>query len=161
MRELWVQRGERARHSFCLSYPARWREQPQRSNRNAFLQLSNPPVHRRCSRLLPVRQTNGLCHQPLISCPACHPHSTLAKCAVASGVRVPALDKPDAAMADPISASQCNCLGVDPLLSASKSVSNRYLCHGSKLSGSVKACSSTQFKILWCSDIVRPSFPRQ
>jgi hypothetical protein len=67
------------------------------------------------------------------------------KYASAAGVRVPACDRLDAAIAEFISASQVSLSEVGPLPRTPKSASISDRCHGNRLSGSVRECDLTWF----------------
>jgi hypothetical protein len=71
------------------------------------------------------------------------PHS--AKYASATGVRFPACDRLDAAIAEFISASQVSQSEVGPLPRTPKSASISDQCRGNRLSGSVRECDLTWF----------------
>ncbi len=70
-----------------------------------------------------------------------------AKYASAAGVRDPACDRLDTAMAEFISASQVSLSEVGPLPRTTKSTSINDQCRGKRLSGSVKECDLTWFII--------------
>jgi hypothetical protein len=68
---------KRGRHSFCLSFPVRAREQPQWSDRSAELMISRPPMcenryHPKGNNPWEWARNKAIGHQKNITPPASH-----------------------------------------------------------------------------------------
>ena len=145
----------KGRHTFCLSYPSLGESSRSGATYPQYCRyLANPrksgttnPHQVGYSTELPISilRLESLLFYKEVGFERPFPYS--AKYASAAGVRVPACDRFNTAIAEFILASQVSLSAVGPLPRDTKSASINERCHGSRLLGSVKECASTWFMI--------------